>query len=371
MKLKSILFCLFIGCSLALNAQSISVKSFKLLDNDLSAITHGTEVKDQNGQTCALIKVETVETGFTFDFGLMAPIKTEQHPGEIWVYVPFGVKRVTIQHSRLGIIRDYAFPMSVEKGRTYLMQLSTGKVTNVVKEQYLTFQITPSNATLEVDGEIWPVSWEGTARKKVNEGSYSYKVQAPNYESEEGTVDVADTATLVTVRLKAIPVAPQKPVERRVTFVTANAAYSFAPQASFGLSVGQVKRFGWFVSMMTNGNFSGFSYAGDCDAQGYTSEGYLLAYSGEVSKMRLSVIGGGVIHVAKPLYARVGIGYGNRTLRWKTESGKWMRNADFSTAGLDLSAGLQLHLKGFVVSTEAVTTNFKTLEAKIGLGYSF
>ena len=180
MKSKSLLLLLFIGFSLALNAQSISVKSFKLLDNDLTAITHGTEVKDQNGQTCALIKVETVETGFTFDFGLMAPIKTEQHPGEIWVYVPFGVKRVTIQHSQLGVLRDYAFPMSVEKGRAYLMKLTTGKVMTVVeeevKEQYLTFQITPANAKLEVDGQLWEVGADGSSTKFVGFGTYNYRV---------------------------------------------------------------------------------------------------------------------------------------------------------------------------------------------------
>ena len=87
--------------------------------------------------------------------------------------------------------------------------------------------------------------------------------------------------------------------------------------------------------------------------------------------MRLSVMAGGVMHVAGPLYVRVGAGYGNRTLRWKTESGKWMRNTAASISGVDVSAGLQFHFSGFVVSAEAVTTNFQTVEGKIGLGYAF
>lgn len=155
------------------------------------------------------------------------------------------------------------------------------------------------------------------------------------------------------------------------TFVTLNAAYSFLPQGSVGLSVGQVKRFGWFVSVMTNGNFSGFDHVGDCDAQGFLTDGHLMQYTGETSKMRLSVMAGGLMRFTGPLSLRVGLGYGNRTLRWRTVDDEWYRNADFSQNGIDLSAGLQLHLKGLAVSLEAVTTQFQNVEAKIGLGYVF
>ena len=155
------------------------------------------------------------------------------------------------------------------------------------------------------------------------------------------------------------------------TFVTVNAAYSVAPQGSLGFSVGQVKRFGWFVSLMSNGNFSGFSADGDCDGQGFLPDGHLMQYTDEVSKTRLSVMAGGMMRVSGPLCLRVGLGYGNRTLLWQTTDGEWYRNKDYSLQGIDLSAGVQLHLKGFVVSLEAVTTQFKNVEAKIGLGYAF
>ena len=155
------------------------------------------------------------------------------------------------------------------------------------------------------------------------------------------------------------------------TFITFNGAYSFLPQASFGFSVGQVKHFGWFVSVMSNGNFSGFSHAVDCDGNGYTSEGYLPSYTGEKSKMRLSVMGGGVMRLSGPLCARVGVGYGNRTMRWQVNDGSWNRIKDSSFEGVDLSAGLQLNLGGFVASLEAVTTQFQTIEGKLGLGFSF
>ena len=157
----------------------------------------------------------------------------------------------------------------------------------------------------------------------------------------------------------------------RETFITANAAYSLAPQGSVGFSVGQVKRFGWFVSVMSNGDFSGFQADGDCDGQGCLPDGHLMQYTNEVSKMRLSVMAGGVMRIVGPLCARVGLGYGNRTLLWQTTDGEWYRNKDYSLQGIDLSAGVQLHLKGFVMSLEAVTTQFQNVETKIGLGYAF
>lgn len=157
----------------------------------------------------------------------------------------------------------------------------------------------------------------------------------------------------------------------RETFVTLNAAYGLAPQGSMGFSVGQVRRFGWFVSVMTNGDFSGFDYAGDCDAKGFLPDGHLMQYSGKVSKMRLSVMAGGLVRIAGPWIARVGVGYGNRTLLWQTIDGEWYRNKDFTQNGIDVSVGIQLHWKSVAMSLEAVTTQFKNVETKIGLGYVF
>ena len=44
-------------------SQSMSVESFRLLENDLTANTYGTMERDQNGDVVALIKVVTSETG--------------------------------------------------------------------------------------------------------------------------------------------------------------------------------------------------------------------------------------------------------------------------------------------------------------------
>lgn len=214
MKSKYLLLLFFLGCSLVLSAQHIAVKDFYYAENDLTARTHGTSVEDQNGNLCALIKLRTTEKGlWAFDVGMLGVKKTEMqnaaHPAEIWVYVPFSVTRMTIQHEKLGIVDKWSFPCSIEKGCTYVMEITIKSTPeprpddNKVKQQYLIFQMTPADAALEVNDQLWPVS-NGTARKFVDFGTYTYRVQAPNYHSEVGrvTVDDPNNKKIVPVNLK-------------------------------------------------------------------------------------------------------------------------------------------------------------------------
>lgn len=125
MKLQSYilltLLCIFIG---QLYAQNIKVSSFKLLEGDITANTEGSMYTDQNGYKAALIKVVTLENGYSFDTGSLGIVKIISKPGEIWVYVPRSVRKITISHSKFGILRNYQFPIQIEGARTYEMVLS-------------------------------------------------------------------------------------------------------------------------------------------------------------------------------------------------------------------------------------------------------
>ena len=204
-RLLMLLFGLFpvLICS----AQTISVSSFKLLETDLTANTAGTMELDQNGETAALIKVVTAQTGFTFDGGSMGIVKTKQTPGEVWVYIPRGAKKISIKHPQLGVLRDYYFPVAIEPAKTYEMILIAGEVQTVVKQtrtsQYVVFQLTPPNAFVELDGEALETN-EGTATKMMKFGTYNYRVQAPNYLPEAGnvTIDDPNNKKVVNISLK-------------------------------------------------------------------------------------------------------------------------------------------------------------------------
>ena len=194
----------FLGCF----AQGIAVKSFKPLTYDGTASSLSGKRIDQNGEVAALIKVVTTQTDFTFEGGRLGIVDTKQEKGEIWVWVPRASRKITIKHAELGVLRDYMFPVEIEAERTYEMVLTTDEVVTIIKnrvrQQYLAFQITPANAILEVNDELWSVDAQGSAMKFVDFGTYTYRVRASDYFTEAGKVTVNDpnNAQVVTVTLK-------------------------------------------------------------------------------------------------------------------------------------------------------------------------
>ena len=188
-------------------SQTISVSSFKLLETDLTANTAGTMELDQNGETAALIKVVTTQTGFTFDGGAMGIVKTKQTPGEVWVYIPRGAKKISIKHPQLGVLRDYYYPVAIEAARTYEMRLVTGEVQTVIKQtsnsQYLVIKVTPSNAIVELNNEIIPTA-DGFAQKFIKLGTYDYRIQAKDYHTTAGkvTIDDPNNKKMLEINLK-------------------------------------------------------------------------------------------------------------------------------------------------------------------------
>lgn len=194
---------------LNVTAQSISVKSFQPLVGDMTTTSAEGKRIDQNNEVAALIKIVTTETGFTFEAGALGIVDSQQRNGEVWVWVPRASRKITILNQKFGVLRDYRYPVEIQADRTYEMVLETKAAPepkpddNIVRQQYLIFQITPPDAVLEVDDQLWPVT-EGTARKFVNFGTYTYRVQAPNYHPDAGrvTVDDSNNKKIVPVNLR-------------------------------------------------------------------------------------------------------------------------------------------------------------------------
>lgn len=250
----------------------------------------------------------------------------------------------------------------------------------------LVLNSTPAMAEIYIDGES-----KGETPMRINQmivGRHTLKLVKEGYKTLNKTFTIEDGKTLnLEEKMEAeAPVVVKPPKEEKepkpkkekpteaatpwVWFATANAAYSLAPQASFGFSVGQVKKFGWFLSAMSNFGFKAMQYDYTADANGLV-DGEYPYYIDESCSMRFSVLGGVVVKVAKPLCFRAGVGYGMRVKSWYTKDNQLVKMSDDSWTGLDASFGAQLHLKGFVLSLEAVTTSFKDVEAKVGVGYAF
>lgn len=602
MRKKLLFLLLLLSSSLLLDAQ-IMVKSFIALESDMTASSLEGRRVDQNGEKAALIKVVTTETGFVFEGGSLGIVDTKQEQGEIWVWVPRGLRKITIKHHQLGVLRDYYFPMEIEAERTYEMVLVTAKVETIVKptltQQFLVFKVVPKNALVTVNDMPWPVDGDGVAQKRVDFGNYTYRIEAPDYHTTAGKVEVNDpnnktmvevelrhafgylkvegennvlskssvyidnaisnnvissavklssgqhqvrvlhpmykpfvqtvtikddetftlkvnlNANFSTVTLKVdddaeifvnedrkgirqwtgdlesgkyliecrkenhrssviqrtitenmmgqtIVLEPPTPitgmlvvssspsiaqlyvdgkkvgetpmqindliigkhvlrfekegcavltktvvveedktlvveenlvrtepvatsdetkiehvrkdttarsVERGVNFATLNVAYSPAPQTSYGFTFGSVKRLGWFVTAMSNFGFDAMKAGLTADAEGLVEGQYYYSYTGESCKTRISAMAGLVLKVYGPVYLRLGAGYGCRVKSWYTTHGDLIKMEDDSVEGVDVTAGIQMNLKGIVISLDAVTTNFNAMEAKLGIGY--
>lgn len=161
-------------------AQGLKVVEFKLLETDLTANTHGTSKQDQNGETAALIKIVTPERGFTFDGGSLGIVATEEHPGEIWLYVPRRAQKLIIRHQSFGVLRDFFYPIPIEGARTYEMLIDIGTGC------YATITSQVAKSTIYIDGENCGES--PIYNKYLNYGKHIVRAIKDRYEGEEEVI---------------------------------------------------------------------------------------------------------------------------------------------------------------------------------------
>jgi len=179
-------FCFLLFFISQLNAQ-ISVSSFNELPMSLDARVHFPK-KDQDGNICAIIKVVTTQNGFLFDCGTSGVVATVPKPSEIWVYVPYGVKRMTISHPVFGLLRNYEFKVPIEKAKVYELVLVVGQVTTIVTplaSVWLTLRSTPDGADAYVDDVL-----KGTTPRPVKllPGKHTYRIEKALYHPENGEI---------------------------------------------------------------------------------------------------------------------------------------------------------------------------------------
>jgi len=152
--------------------------------------------QDERGRQCAVLRIATQNItpkqreGFHFDCDWNSFVVERQIvEGELWAWVSPGLKTLKIK-SELGNMDLHManYGLTVEALHTYkitirgTMPLALQEQVNISPtQQYLVFQLSPANAVLEVDGQLWEVGPDGTAMKFVDFGTYSYRVQAPNY----------------------------------------------------------------------------------------------------------------------------------------------------------------------------------------------
>lgn len=297
--------------------------SFKHVDGFLNINTE--KMYDDNDKPYAVLKIRTENINnrqrreLSFSGDARTFFEIEYHEGEVWLYISYYASFIKISHPDLSTT-EFWFPYDMQPKGGYELVLVNKSESNISEERIMS---------------------------RIDE-----------------LAAVTDSIALKASEQK------EKPKKGIVTFVTLNGAYSNYGDLSYGLTIGSYKRFGWYVSGMTNFNFDAFSPAYECGSDQLV-DGHMPVYSGKESYTSLSVMAGFIWRVAKPMALRIGAGYGVRNTGYELTDGKWVLNKDISASGVDAAVGVQFNFGGFVVSLDAVTTNFKIFEAKLGIGAGF
>ncbi|MEE1297466.1 MAG: SUMF1/EgtB/PvdO family nonheme iron enzyme, partial [Muribaculaceae bacterium] len=203
-----------LNVSLAASSQ-ISVKSFKELDTNLDATTYYPQ-KDINGKTCAIIKIFTTQTGFSFDNGSLGIVAVEQKPAEVWVYVPEGTMKLKITHPQLGHISNsddqgyyWIEQGRLKSGKEYKMEIVTGTVRIEVEQAkiqtgWLVFNSVPEGADIYLAENGGEEKHIGTTpmNKKMPYGTYNYRAKRYKYHDDVGIARVDKTRVIMDLKLK-------------------------------------------------------------------------------------------------------------------------------------------------------------------------
>ena len=172
------------------------------------------------------------------------------------------------------------------------------------------------------------------------------------------------------------PAQPVQPVVSKSkglkTFATLNGSYGSSGIPMVGFTVGQYDKFGWFVTLMTGLDFDymGYQVVDHCKKDGYIGD-ILPFYNPESKISAVSGMVGGLMRLTDAIYAKVGVGYGMRSVAWQLWEGDYVTNDGFSAHGVDVSAGFLFDLSRFVITLDGVSTNFNVFEARLGLGFRF
>ena len=200
----SFLFLLLALTGAEAQQRKFSVVSFEADPFDLTARNDQHKKVDGNGSLYAIIKVTSTDTDdqlgdYRFNFGNMNH-EVVQRDGELWVYVQRNAKMVTISRPGFATINKYDLKTTIEEGKAYRMKLSTEA--ERVYTQMVQFIVEPadSRATVMVkrgdsDEDVLGITDEsGGVAKSLPFGSYTYKVVAEDFYSQEGHFVLNDMA---------------------------------------------------------------------------------------------------------------------------------------------------------------------------------
>lgn len=179
-------------CAATSQAQELTIKEFREVTNDLSARTQPRQ--DNNGDDCALVKVQLAASNATFSGNVMGDVAFSNN--EYWVYMTAGSKRLKVNHpSYLPLEVSFAdYGVNQLKGKTtYVLTLILGNLPQGVQQQrvqtgWILVDSEPQGAAVYINEEF--VGNTPLDGYKQAYGIYTFRVERPNYHPAAGTIEL-------------------------------------------------------------------------------------------------------------------------------------------------------------------------------------
>ncbi|MBQ0022005.1 MAG: SUMF1/EgtB/PvdO family nonheme iron enzyme [Prevotellaceae bacterium] len=183
---------LFSIVAIAANAQKLTIESFTLDANDITA---SSQLRlDGNGDPCALIKVQLATQGAKFSGNTVG--NAPYNSGEYWVYMTEGSKNLQVRHDNY-LPLDVNFANyginSLKAKMTYVLTLLLpSNVSTPVDAggNFVLFKVQPATASVSIDNQPQLMETSGEYMPMLPYGQHSYEVSAGGYISQSGTFSI-------------------------------------------------------------------------------------------------------------------------------------------------------------------------------------
>ena len=179
-------------CTICVHAQELTVKSFVVKTNDITARTQPRQ--DINGNDCALIKVQLAASGAEFGGNVVGNVSYNK--SEYLVYMSEGSKRLSVKLEGYlpleASFEDYGIK-ALEGKTTYVMTISGASVARQIeapkiKTGWIILESEPSGASVYINDEF--VGNTPLNNYKQSYGTYKYRLESPNYHPATGTIEL-------------------------------------------------------------------------------------------------------------------------------------------------------------------------------------
>jgi hypothetical protein len=135
-------------------------------------------------------------------------------------------------------------------------------------------------------------------------------------------------------------------------FILPTYHYARAPQHAYGLMLGLVDKAGVYLKV-----HSSFQFQKDYYKNCYSAFSFL---DGKVKRPEIAGYGGLIFRTWKPLYIRMGLGYGYKSVLYHlSESEEWIEEKKYTYMGLGFDCGFMLKIKRLAVSVGTNTIHVK------------